>query len=80
MFEQFPVFLSSATKKQPLVIIFDSLDQLSPLHGARKFTWFPRQLPPHVKFIVSTLPDQEYKCFPRLKVSCIEILGEFREY
>ena len=74
------MFLSSATKEQPLVIIFDSLDQLSPLHGARKLTWFPRQLPAHVKFIVSTLPDQEYKCFPALKVSCIEMLGKLREY
>ena len=68
MFDQFPSFLSSATKDHPLVIILDSLDQLSPLHGARKLIWFPRQLPPHVKFIVSTLPDQEFKCFPILKV------------
>ena len=68
VFDQFPVFLSSATKEQPLVILLDSLDQLSPLDGARKLTWFPRQLPLHVKFIVSTLPDEEYKCFPTLKV------------
>ncbi|KAJ7389992.1 hypothetical protein OS493_028047 [Desmophyllum pertusum] len=67
VFDQFPTFLSNATKELPLVIILDSLDQLSPLHGARKLTWFPRQLPAHVKFIVSTLPDQEYKCFPTLK-------------
>jgi len=67
VFDQFPVFLSSATKEQPLVILLDSLDQLSPLDGARKLTWFPRQLPLHVKFIVSTLPDEEYKCFPTLK-------------
>lgn len=69
MFDQFPNFLSSATKDNPLIIILDSLDQLSPLHGAWKLIWFPRQLPLHVKFIVSTLPDQEYKCFPILKVS-----------
>ena len=68
MFDAFPGFLSSATKEQPLVILHDSLDQLSPLDGARKLTWFPRQLPLHVKFIVSTLPDEEYKCFPTLKV------------
>lgn len=69
VFDQFPNFLSSATKDNPLIIILDSLDQLSPLHGAWKLIWFPRQLPLHVKFIVSTLPDQEYKCFPILKVS-----------
>lgn len=68
VFDQFPVFLSSATKELPLVILLDSLDQLSPLDGARKLTWFPRKLPLHVKFIVSTLPDEEYKCFPTLKV------------
>ena len=68
VFDQFPVFLSSATKEQPLVILLDSLDQLSPQDGARKLIWFPRQLPLHVKFIVSTLPDEEYKCFPTLKV------------
>jgi len=68
VFDQFPVFLSSATKEQPLVILLDSLDQLPPVDGARKLTWFPRQLPLHVKFIVSTLPDEEYKCFPTLKV------------
>ena len=68
VFQQFPKFLSNASKEQPLVIMLDSLDQLSPLHGARKLTWFPRKLPAHVKFIVSTLPDQEYKCFPILKV------------
>ena len=70
VFQQFPIFLSSATKEQPLVIMLDSLDQLSPLHGAWKLSWFPRKLPAHVKFIVSTLPDQEYKCFPTLKVVC----------
>lgn len=68
VFQQFPKFLSNASKEQPLVIMLDSLDQLSPLHGARKLSWFPRKLPAHVKFIVSTLPDQEYKCFPTLKV------------
>ena len=35
-----------------------------------ELSWFPRKLPAHVKFIVSTLPDQEYKCFPTLKVVC----------
>lgn len=70
VFQQFPKFLSNATKEQPLVIMLDSLDQLSPLHGAWKLSWFPRKLPAHVKFIVSTLPDQEYKCFPTLKVVC----------
>lgn len=76
VFQQFPKFLSNATKEQPLVIMLDSLDQLSPLYGARKLSWFPRKLPAHVKFIVSTLPDQEYKCFPTLKVSkCLRFIS-----
>ena len=67
-FDQFHVLLSSAAREQTLVILLDSLDQLSPLDGARKLTWFRRQLPLHGKFIVSTLPDEEYKSFPTLKV------------
>ena len=67
-FDQLHVFLSSAAREQPLVILLDSFDQLSP-HGARKLTWFPRQLPLHGKSIVSTLPHEEYKSFLTLKVS-----------
>lgn len=66
--EKFSTVLSSATKHKPLVILFVSLDQLSPDGGARQLSWLPKSLPDHVKFIVSTLPDNEFRCFPKLKV------------
>lgn len=46
-----------ATRDNPLVVMLDSLDQLSPQHQAHKLNWLPRQLPPHVYIIVSTLPE-----------------------
>ncbi len=52
----------------PVVLILDSLDQLDPEGGARQLSWLPTTLPPHVKLLVSTLPEQKYECFPQLKV------------
>uniref|UniRef100_A0ABM0MB53 Uncharacterized protein LOC102806207 n=1 Tax=Saccoglossus kowalevskii TaxID=10224 RepID=A0ABM0MB53_SACKO len=52
---------------QKIVIFLDSLDQLNPHDGARQLTWLPRQLPPNVKLIVSTLPEDEHTCFPLLQ-------------
>ena len=64
----FPQLLSSATNDHPIVVVFDALDQLNPDGSARQMTWLPRILPPNVKFIVSTLPDQKFKFFSRLSV------------
>ena len=49
--------------------MLDSLDQLSPEDSAHMVTWLPKQLPKNIKFIVSTLPGEEYKVMPNLKVS-----------
>ena len=67
--EDFRTLMGNATKKRPLVIILDSLDQLDSLDGGRHLHWLPRQLAPYVKLIISTLPQEEYGCFPRLRVS-----------
>lgn len=42
-----------ATRDRPLVLIFDSLDLLSPIDGAHELLWLPPTLPPHVKLLLS---------------------------
>jgi hypothetical protein len=53
----FKKVLTFATDEKPIIIVFDSLDQLSGSDGAHQLAWLPAVLPPHVKFIVSTLPN-----------------------
>lgn len=43
-----------ATAEKPILLILDSLDQLSHSQGARGLTWLPNELPDHVSIIVST--------------------------
>ena len=42
---------------QKFVIILDSIDQLSELYGAHRFSWLPRKLPSNVHIIISLLSD-----------------------
>ena len=49
--------LTCATQEKPLVIVLDSLDQLSPADDAHQMAWLPVELPPHVKIILSVLPN-----------------------
>ena len=51
---------------QNCVAIFVSLKSVDENDG-RKLAWLPRELPPNVKMIVSTLPDDHYECFKQLK-------------
>ncbi|XP_072123382.1 NACHT domain- and WD repeat-containing protein 1 [Mobula birostris] len=48
----------SKKNKAPLVLILDSLDQLSPNDGAHRLHWLPKECPPKVHLIVSTLPEE----------------------
>jgi hypothetical protein len=50
---EFPKQLARATEARPLVIFLDALDQLSAAEGARGLSWLPRELPEHVRIIVS---------------------------
>ncbi|XP_062592194.1 NACHT and WD repeat domain-containing protein 2-like [Saccostrea cucullata] len=65
--EQFDHVLHYASAELPLVVMIDSLDQLDPANNARNLSWLPQELPPHVKFIVSTLEEDIYECFPNLQ-------------
>ncbi|XP_072174208.1 NACHT domain- and WD repeat-containing protein 1-like [Diadema setosum] len=60
--EMFPYFHSllhhvSSTSDRHLLVMFDSLDQLESVHGAHRCLWLPRNLPPKIHIVVSTLPD-----------------------
>ena len=59
--------------KTKLVVILDSLDQLAPDDGALSMQWLPKDVSKNVSIIVSTLPGEEYKVLPALKV-CLTTL------
>lgn len=63
----FKKVLTFATDEKPIIVVFDSLDQLSGSDGAHQLAWLPAVLPPHVKFIVSTLPNM-YSILDNLRI------------
>ena len=69
LIDEFIHYLKLVPKDKPLVLLFDSLDQLDTADGARQLDWLPRKLPRNVKMILSTLPDDKYGCLPRCRVS-----------
>uniref|UniRef100_A0A8C5QHW8 Uncharacterized protein n=1 Tax=Leptobrachium leishanense TaxID=445787 RepID=A0A8C5QHW8_9ANUR len=48
----------SEAKAEPLVLILDSLDQLSQSEGAHHLHWLPKECPANVHILVSTLPEE----------------------
>ena len=62
------------TIKRKVVIILDSLDQLTPEDGALSMQWLPKKISKNVSLILSTLPGEEYKVLPALKVKRMLIL------
>ena len=51
--------------------MLDSLDQLSGDDGGLQLEWLPKTLPSNVYMILSTLPEEQYICLPKLKVRFI---------
>ena len=45
--------LNLATKERPLLIFFDSVDELTGSHDSNKLSWLPLKLPEHCKLVVS---------------------------
>lgn len=69
LLEFFPKCLEKhASSSNPVVLVLDSLDQLSDDDGGRELDWVPKKLPRNVYIILSTLPGEEYNCFPKLQV------------
>ena len=56
--QEFPSRLALAQPDKPLIIFLDALDQLSSTDNARGLAWLPRELPPHVHIVVSSLPGE----------------------
>ena len=57
--------LQFGTYEEPLIVILDSLDQLSSNHSPNRLLWLPWKLPQYAYIIVSTLP--EHKLLARLR-------------
>ena len=69
IFEYFKTFLesmASSNKETKFYFILDSLDQLEKENDARKLGWLPIHIPSNVRFIVSTLNEDEYEAYPIL--------------
>ena len=49
--------LKTATAERPVIVFLDAVDQLSETDNAKSLVWLPRQLPPHVRLVVSVLDD-----------------------
>lgn len=60
--------MESAAERHPVILMLDSLDQLSADDGGLQLEWLPRSLPSDVFMILSTLPGEKYTCLPKLKV------------
>ncbi|XP_028397582.1 NACHT domain- and WD repeat-containing protein 1-like [Dendronephthya gigantea] len=60
--------LELAADKHPVILILDSLDQLSGDDGGLQLEWLPKTLPSNVYMILSTLPEEQYLCLPKLKM------------
>ena len=59
-----------ATAERPLTLFIDSVDQLDDSNAGRRLDWLPvKELPPHVRLVVSTLPDYagEFQCLSILQ-------------
>ena len=67
--DYFPECLEKACEDQPVILVLDSLDQLSVDDGGRQLDWFPRNLPYNTYAVLSTLPGSQYQCLPNLRVS-----------
>ena len=61
--------LEKSAENQPVVLVLESLDQLSIDDRGRQMDWSPRNLPSNVYAVLSTLPGQEYQALPGLRVS-----------
>ena len=66
--DYFKKCLEKSAKNSPVILVLDSLDQLSIDDAGRQMDWYPRQLPSNVYAVLSTLPGQEYQALPSLRV------------
>lgn len=78
LLEFFPKCLEEhASSSHPVVLVLDSLDQLSDDDGGRELEWVPKELPDNVYIILSTLPGKEYNCFSKLEVINLVVTSRY---
>lgn len=80
MKEYLKTCLELAADQHPVILILDSLDQLSGDDGGLQLEWLPKTLPSNVYMILSTLPEEQYLCLPRLKVCTINMQNHRRHH
>jgi WD40 repeat protein len=68
--DEFADTLRLATRRSPLILFLDALDQLSQNDDAHSLKWLPGKLPPHVRVIVSALQRDD------LAGRCLRVLSE----
>ena len=66
-FKSFIIKTALENKEIMFYFVLDSLDQLEKENDARKLGWLPvEDLPSNIRFILSTLSEDEYEAFPIL--------------
>ncbi|RHY39734.1 hypothetical protein DYB34_004388 [Aphanomyces astaci] len=70
---RFHNLLGLASETKPLVVLLDSLDQLSRAENAHHLTWLPQTLPPFCKLVVSALEaaDEGGHCLAKLRAQTL---------
>ncbi|KAM4808251.1 NACHT and WD repeat domain-containing protein 2 [Rhinophrynus dorsalis] len=82
--ELFLNLLNESSFHRPLVLVLDSLEQLSDNDDARKLWWLPVHLPRTVRIIISTLPNkhgilQKLRCLIQNEDNYIELIPRDRK-
>ncbi|MEE6462291.1 hypothetical protein FKM82_001542 [Ascaphus truei] len=82
--ELFLTLLTESSFHRPLILVLDSLEQLSDNDEARKMWWLPIHLPRTVRIIISTLPNkhgilQKLRCLIHNEDNYIELIPRDRK-
>ncbi|XP_022103450.1 NACHT domain- and WD repeat-containing protein 1-like isoform X2 [Acanthaster planci] len=56
------------TAERPLLLIFDSIDQLSAANDAHAMNWLPMSFPSHVLIVASMLSKDEHRCQEKIRL------------
>ncbi|XP_041041288.1 uncharacterized protein LOC121276810 [Carcharodon carcharias] len=67
LLNEFTSLLEFATEDEPLLITLDGLEEFSDDHNAWNLSWFPRELPKNVYFIVSMSVEENQATLKTLK-------------
>jgi WD40 repeat protein len=69
---ELPTRLARAAPDRPAIVFLDALDQLGDTDDGRRLVWLPRELPPAVRIVVSTLEEPKHECFGVLRAGADE--------